>query len=190
MKEMAPPVSQDVRQTLTRMLRVNHAGEYGAVRIYQGQHDILKDTPSGPTIDHMKAQEETHRALFSDLIAKHQVRPTALSPLWHVAGYAMGAISGLLGKKAAMACTVAVEEVIDSHYQSQRDQLAALKKQGKISGPAIDEIEAAIIKCHAEELEHRDIGIEEKAREMKGYTPFTKAIKHISKTAIWLSTRF
>ena len=98
---------------IARMIRVDHAGEHGAVRIYAGQLAVLGHTKAGDTIRHMAAQEAEHLETFDRLIAEHGVRPTALSPIWHVAGYALGAATALMGEKAAMACTAAVEEVID-----------------------------------------------------------------------------
>ena len=108
------------------MIRVNQAGEHGAVRIYQGQLAVLGDSSVGEDIRHMAEQEKEHKRIFDDLLATHRVRPTILSPLWHGAGYALGCLTALLGKKGAMVCTVAVEEVIEAHYQEQLDHL---KKQ-------------------------------------------------------------
>src|SRR5260221_4750141 len=101
---------------IERMIRVDQAGEYGARRIYEGQLAVLGRRPEAATIRHMAAQEQRHLDAFDALIPARPVRPTALQPLWHVAGYALGAATALLGKEAAMACTVAVETVIDQHY--------------------------------------------------------------------------
>jgi 3-demethoxyubiquinol 3-hydroxylase len=98
-----------------RMMRVNHAGEYGAKRIYDGQLAVLKRSPVAPVIRRMAEQERRHLEAFEKLLPDRRVRPTALHPLWHAAGYALGAATALLGERAAMACTVAVEEVIDEH---------------------------------------------------------------------------
>src|SRR3546814_2861783 len=97
---------------LARMLRVDHAGEYGARRIYEGQLAVLGKSACAPTLKHMHAQELVHLRTFEDLLVRHRVRPTLLQPVWHVAGFALGAATALLGEKAAMACTVAVEEEI------------------------------------------------------------------------------
>ena len=100
-------------EMVERMIRVNHAGEYGAKRIYEGQLSVLTDTKEGEVIREMEMAERRHLEKFSELIVKRRVRPTVLSPLWHVAGYALGFATAKLGKEAAMACTVAVEEVIE-----------------------------------------------------------------------------
>ncbi len=166
-------------ELLERIIRVDHAGEYGAVRIYEGQYAILKNSDEAETIQHMKEQEVVHRDRFEEIIAKRRVRPTVLSPLWHVAGYALGAGTALLGKEAAMACTEAVEEVIDEHYQHQLDQLGDDEK----------ELKETIEKFRAEEVEHRDIAREKGAADAPGYEVLTGAVKAGSKLAIWLSSR-
>jgi len=102
-----------------RMIRVDHAGEYGAARIYAGQLAVLGRGRKGDLLRHMEAQEQEHLRTFKDLIADRRVRPTVLLPLWHVAGFALGAVTAVLGERAAMACTVAVEETIDAHYSGQ-----------------------------------------------------------------------
>jgi ubiquinone biosynthesis monooxygenase Coq7 len=109
------PGSSTGEQRLHEMLRVDHAGEYGAVRIYQGQLAVLGNRAAkkqtADIIRHMEEQEQEHLKTFNDIVASRGVRPTALTPLWHVAGYALGAATALMGEKAAMACTAAVEEV-------------------------------------------------------------------------------
>lgn len=162
-----------------RMLRVDHAGEYGARRIYAGQLAVLGRSPAAPVIRHMAEQEQRHLAAFDRLVAERRVRPTALSPLWHVAGYALGAATALLGERAAMACTVAVEEVIDHHYQQQIETL----------GDAEPALKSAIEEFRADELEHRDTALSQGAEETPGYGLLTAAIKTGSRLAIWLSTR-
>ena len=108
------------REVLEEIIRVDHAGEYGASKIYDGQIAIFgKSSKLGKTIQHMADQEQEHIDKFNELILEHRVRPTALLPLWNVAGYALGASTALMGEKAAMACTVAVEKVIGEHYQEQ-----------------------------------------------------------------------
>ncbi len=164
---------------LERIIRVNHAGEYGAKRIYEGQLAVLKSSKIGPVIQHMKDQELEHLEYFEQSIAKHHVRPTVLQPFWHVAGFALGAATALLGEKAAMACTVAVEEVIDEHYQQQLESL----------GNEQPELSEKIAKFRADELEHRDTGLEHHAEEATAYPVLTRAIKAGSRLAIWLSTR-
>lgn len=107
------------RAAVHRMIRVDHAGEYGAARIYAGQLALLGNTENGPVLRHMQAQEQRHLLAFEELIGRRRVRPTVLLPLWHLAGYALGAATAALGPRAAMACTVAVEEAIDAHYAGQ-----------------------------------------------------------------------
>src|ERR1700731_3036940 len=102
-----------------RMLRVDHAGEYGAARIYAGQLAVLRRSDKAPVVREMQAQEQQHLDRFADLIAQRRVRPTAMLPLWHLAGFALGAATAALGERAAMACTVAVEDAIDAHYAQQ-----------------------------------------------------------------------
>ena len=124
------------RNTLEEIVRVDHAGEYGATRIYDGQIAVFgKNSKIGKTIQHMADQEQEHIDKFNELIIEHRVRPTALLPLWNLAGFALGASTALLGEKAAMACTVAVEKVIGEHYQEQLDLLEDdhkdLKKQSQ-----------------------------------------------------------
>ena len=110
------PGDLPAREKLERMIRVDHAGEYGATRIYAGQLAVLGRGGKGEVLRRMEAQERQHLRTFSDLIADRRVRPTALLPLWHLAGFALGAVTAALGEKAAMACTVAVEDAIDAHY--------------------------------------------------------------------------
>src|SRR5438128_328332 len=106
-----------------RIIRVDHAGEYGAKRIYEGQLAVLGRSAAAPALRHMAEQEQTHLAAFETLMVERRVRPTLLQPVWHLAGFALGAATALLGERAAMACTIAVEEVIDAHYQSQTASL-------------------------------------------------------------------
>lgn len=166
---------------LERIIRVDQAGEYGAKRIYQGQIDILGKTEIGPTLRHMQEQEQEHLDYFNDQIVKRRVRPTALTPFWHVMGYAVGAGTALIGEKAAMACTVAVEETIDAHYAEQRDRLAAEGRE--------PELVETIERFRQEELEHRDIGYDHGAEDAPAYPLLTQAIRKGSKLAIWLAAR-
>jgi ubiquinone biosynthesis monooxygenase Coq7 len=169
------------KELIERMIRVDHAGEYGAVRIYEGQLAVLGESGSADTIRKMVKQEEVHLDEFNKLVAKRRVRPTALMPLWHLAGFALGAGTALMGEKAAMACTVAVEEVIDKHYASQVKQLDLEKDETKLR--------ETFEKFRLEELEHRDTGLEHGAEEAPGYEALTAVIKKGSKLAIWLSER-
>jgi ubiquinone biosynthesis monooxygenase Coq7 len=167
-------------ETLSEMLRVDHAGEYGANRIYEGQLLVLgkKKSPKVGMIRHMLEQEQEHLKKFDELLVETKTRPSVLLPIWHIAGVALGVGSALLGEKAAMAATVAVEETIDEHYQEQIDQL----EDG--------ELKETIKKFRAEEIEHRDIGLAHNAEQMVGYEAFTTAIKCGAKLSIWLAKRF
>ncbi len=164
---------------IDQIIRVDHAGEYGAKRIYQGQMAVLKKSPAYQTIKHMAEQEEEHLEYFSKEIGERKVRPTFLMPLWHVGAYAMGAATAMMGEKAAMACTVAVEEVIDEHYREQIDLLGDDEK----------ELKKNIEKFRAEELEHRDIGLANNAEEAHGYPVLKGAVRFMTKMAIELSKK-
>ena len=148
-------------EMVERMLRVDHAGEYGAVRIYEGQMAVLGEKASGGAIKHMAEQEEVHLATFNDLVAERRVRPTALLPLWHLAGFALGAGKALLGEKAAHACTVEGEDDLRDTFEKFRQ----------------------------EELEHHDTALDLGAEEAPGYEALKGVIKRGSKLAIWLSER-
>src|ERR1700691_3206109 len=129
-----------------RMIRVDQAGEYGAARIYDGQLAVLNGRPVAKEIRRMAAQEKKHLAAFDRLISESRVRPTALTPVWHVAGFALGAATAMLGERAAMACTVAVEEVIDEHYRRQIETL----------GQDESALKQTLIEFRDDEIEHRD----------------------------------
>ena len=169
------------RRELARMLRVNHAGELGAQHIYNGQLAVLGDGDMAATLQHMKAQEEVHLAHFENLLVTEKVRPTALHPFWKAAGFALGAGTALMGKKAAMACTIAVEEVIDDHYAAQIEALG--------DGPEEAQLAADLEVFRQEEVEHRDIGIDHGGQQAPGYPLLRTVIRRGCKTAIWLSER-
>ena len=173
------PGDLTARETVERVIRVDHAGEYGARRIYQGQLAVLGRRPVGEVLRRMKRQEQAHLDRFSDLVATRRVRPTALLPLWHVAGFALGAVTAALGEKAAMACTVAVEEAIDEHYAGQAADL----------GDDEAELRATVEQFRAEELEHRDIGLAHGAEEAPGYRLLYTIIKSGCRVAIAVSER-
>ncbi|HYD32225.1 MAG TPA: demethoxyubiquinone hydroxylase family protein [Azospirillaceae bacterium] len=173
------PGDPDGQAMLARYIRVNHAGEYGAKRIYQGQMAVMGRGRHGATLEHMAQQEQEHLDHFAKLMVDRRVRPSALLPVWHVAGFALGAVTALIGEKAAMACTVAVEEVIDGHYAAQRDQL----------GQDETELRDKIEQFRMEEIEHRDIGLEHGAEQAPGYPLLSAAIKTGSRLAIWLAER-
>jgi ubiquinone biosynthesis monooxygenase Coq7 len=167
------------REKIERIVRVDHAGEYGAQRIYQGQLAVLGRGDKGDILRHMQAQEQHHLDTFARLIVERRVRPTALLPLWHLAGYALGAVTAAMGERAAMACTVAVEEAIDEHYRAQVADL----------GDSEPELRETIEAFRAEELEHRDIGLEHEAELTPGYRILAGAIKTGCKIAIAVSER-
>ena len=178
------PGDPDARTIVERVIRVDQAGEFGAVRIYEGQLAALGWTgrgkgEAGRKIAAMARSEREHRAVFDRMLVERRVRPTLLSPLWSVAGFALGAATALMGEKAAMACTVAVEETIDEHYASQA---AAL-------GDDESELRATVEKFRADELQHRDEALASGAEEAPAYGALTSAIKAGSRLAIWLSTR-
>ncbi len=179
--DRASPLPGDLsrKELVERILRVDHAGEHGAVRIYEGQLAVLGNTPAAATIRRMAEQERKHLDTFDRLLPERRVRPTVLSPLWHAAGFALGAATALLGERAAMACTVAVEEVIDEHYASQA---AALGNDE----PAL---KAVIEEFRQDEIAHRDEGLAHGAASAPGYEMLTTAIKGASRLAIWLSSR-
>ena len=165
---------------LEEIIRVDHAGEFGATRIYDGQIAIFgKKSKIGKTIKHMADQEQEHIETFEKLILNHRVRPTALLPVWNVAGYFLGVATAMMGKKAAMACTVAVEKVIGEHYHKQ---ISLLKEDHK-------KLKATIKKFAQDELEHHDIGIAHDAEKTPGYTILTKFIEMGCKTAIAVSKK-
>ncbi len=176
-----PTLPGDLAATdrVERIIRVDHAGEFGASRIYAGQLAVLGRGDTGDVIRRMKAQEDVHLSTFAALVGARRVRPTALLPLWNIAGFALGAVTAALGTRAAMACTVAVEETIDEHYQAQADLLDEDERALK------DTIE----RFRAEELEHRDIGLEHEAEQAPGYRLMSQVIKAGCKVAIAVSER-
>jgi len=143
---------------IARILRVDHAGEYGATRIYQGQLDVLGRGRAAGVIRQMA---------------------TLLHPLWSVAGYALGAATALLGERAAMACTVAVEEVIDEHYRAQAERL----------GDADPALRETILSFRDDEIAHRDMAVAQGAEDTASYDLISAVVKTGSRIAIWLSTR-
>ena len=168
------------KNILDEIIRVDHAGEYGATRIYDGQIAIFgKNSKIGKTIQHMADQEQEHIDKFNELILEKRVRPTAFLPLWNIAGFALGAGTALLGEKAAMACTVAVEKVIGEHYRDQQDLLEDDEK----------DLKKTIAKFEKDELEHHDIGLEHDAENAPGYKVMTKIIEIGCKTAIAISKK-
>ena len=173
------PGDPDRDALIARMIRVDQAGEHGAKRIYDGQLAVLGRSKDAGVIRDMAAAEQKHLDAFDKMIVERRVRPTALSPFWHVAGFALGAATGLMGERAAMACTVAVEEVIEEHYAEQ------VAKLGDDEG----ELRETLRGFGAEEAHHREIGINHGAQETPGYEGLRAAIKRGTRLAIWLSER-
>lgn len=173
------PGDSDPRATVERMIRVDHAGEYGAARIYAGQLAVLGRSASAPALREMQAQEQKHLDAFADLVVRRRVRPTAMLPLWHLAGFALGAATAALGERAAMACTVAVEEAIDTHYAGQ---IAALDDSEA-------ELRATIARFRDDEQGHRDVAVAHGARGAPAYRLLMVAIKAGCRVAIAISER-
>ena len=161
------------------MIRVNQAGEYGAARIYAGQLAVLGDGEDGPVLREMAEQEQKHLDTFNRMIVERQVRPTVMTPVWHVAGFALGAATALMGREAAMACTVAVEEVIDEHYADQAARL----------GDSEAELKKTVEEFRADELAHKDTALAHNAEAAPAYPLLTRAIRDASRAAIWISKR-
>ncbi len=164
-------------------IRVDHAGERGAVKIYEGQllalNTIVKNDSLKKTIEDMKEHEIEHCQFFESEIKKRNIKPTKFLPLWDLLGVGLGFGSTLLGKKAAMLCTASVEEVIDKHYLDQINQL----------GPDEKELKKKIIKFRQDELDHKDIAYEEGASKKGVYSIMDKIIKTGSKIAIRISEK-
>lgn len=165
------------------IIRVNHAGEFGAKRIYEGQLSVIKDPKERALIQEMLSQEEEHLTLFTNLADSRNVPPTKLLPLWNMIGFGLGALSAALGGRAAMAATVAVEEVIDEHYQNQLAQLRSIRDDYE------EPLQALIEKCHADEIAHKDIALEQKAQEMPAFPFFKALLKTGVRLAIAVSKR-
>ncbi|XP_064102848.1 5-demethoxyubiquinone hydroxylase, mitochondrial-like isoform X2 [Macrobrachium nipponense] len=171
------------REVIDRIIRVDHAGELGADRIYAGQMAVLGKTSVGPVIQHMWDQEKEHKAKFEELIPKYRVRPTVLIPIWNVAGFVLGAGTALLGKEGAMACTVAVESVITDHYNSQLRELISLGEEEH------KELIEVIKKFRDDEMEHHDTGLEHDAELAPAYNLLSNVIKAGCKAAVFISER-
>jgi ubiquinone biosynthesis monooxygenase Coq7 len=167
---------------IEEMIRVDHAGEYGATRIYQGQIAVLeavsRDEKALAAIRRMAAQESRHLERLNQIVNERGIRPTALSPIWDVAGFALGAATALLGSRAAMACTAAVEEVIDDHYGGQLERL--------VSDP---ELKQAIGEFRADEIAHRDEALAHGAEDAPAYRLLSDTIKAGCRLAIRLSEK-
>ncbi len=168
---------------LEEFIRVDHAGERGAIKIYEGQllalSTIINDDDLKKTIKNMKKHEEEHCNFFEDEIKKRNIKPTKLLPLWDLLGLGLGFGSTVLGKKAAMLCTASVEEVIDDHYKNQIDQI----------GSDESNLKNKITKFRNDEIHHKDIAYNEGATKEGFYTIIDRVIKTGSKLAIKISEK-
>jgi len=171
------------KSKVEEFIRVDHAGERGAVKIYEGQllalNTFVKDDDLKKMIEEMKVHEKEHCEFFEKEIKKRNIKPTKFLPLWDLLGVGLGFGSTLLGKKAAMLCTASVEEVIDEHYQNQINQLGSDEK----------DLKKKIIKFREDELHHKDIAYEEGATKSGLYSIMDKIIKTGSKIAINISEK-
>ena len=171
------------KNKVEEFIRVDHAGERGAVKIYEGQllalNTIVKDDDLKKTIEEMKIHEKEHCEFFESEIKKRKIKPTKFLPLWDLLGVGLGFGSTILGKKAAMLCTASVEEVIDEHYQNQINQLGSDEKV----------LKKKIIKFREDELHHKDIAYDKGATKKGLYSIMDKIIKTGSKIAINISEK-
>ena len=171
------------KKKIEEFIRVDHAGERGAIKIYEGQllalNTFIKDDELKKTIEEMKEHEREHANYFEKEIRRRRIKPTKFLPLWDLLGVGLGFGSTLLGKKAAMLCTASVEEVIDEHYQNQIDQIESDEK----------ELKEKIIKFREDELHHKDIAYEKGASKEGVYSIFDKIVKTGSKIAIRVSEK-
>lgn len=163
-----------------RILRVNHAGEYGATRIYAGQKAVLGPLPS---LEKMANEEAQHLQWFTDLMIQHGVRPTVLQPLWSVMGFGLGVVTAAMGEKAAHACTIAVEEVIEDHYQQQLNQLVSATDVGA------EMLRKTIVQCQLDEIAHRQEAVNQGGQDAPLFPVLSGVIKASTRLAIWLSER-
>lgn len=169
------------QEKVKRMIRVNHAGELGAVRIYQGQLAVLKRKPAAALLEHMYAQEKRHLETFQTLLEDRGIDRTLFHPVWYFSGYALGFLSALLGPASAMACTVAIEEVIDEHYAQQAQDLEKL--------PDEQALKEVVERFRQEEAQHCSIALDAGAPDAPGFKVMACALKKASRLAIWLSER-
>lgn len=185
MREGPPPFpgANAAARRLEEMIRVDHAGEFGAVQIYRGQRAVFERvsgmSDAADLIADMEAGEAEHLATFDRLLAERRVRPTLMAPVWRLAGFGLGAATALMGEKAAHACTAAVEEVIEEHYAKQSEAL----------GESDPELKRTIEKFRADEMAHRDTAIDHGAREAPGYPVLSAVIKFGCRAAIRISEK-
>ena len=185
-KPAQTPALERTPKRIAEMIRVDHAGEHGAVRIYDGQLAVFAHVPgmekTANLIREMAQHEQTHLDHFDQLLPARRVRPTVFGPAWNVAGFALGAVTALMGEKAAMACTAAVEAEIDAHYGAQEAELEAHDGEAGLA--------AAIAQFRADEAEHRQTALDEGAEEAPGYDIMTRIIRLGCRAAIRASERY
>ncbi len=178
-----PPMPGQTGASIDEMIRVDHAGEFGAVQIYRGQRAVFERIESkrhaARLIAEMEAGEEEHLETFDRLIAERNVRPTLMAPIWRVAGFGLGAATALLGEKAAHACTEAVEEVIEQHYAHQSAALDGVD----------EDLKTIVDRFREEEIAHRDTAVEQGARDAPGYPVLSALIKFGCRAAIRISEK-
>lgn len=180
-----PPMPGEnvAKRRLEEMIRVDHAGEYGAVQIYRGQRAVFSriegKSHAARLIAEMEAGEQEHLKTFDRLIAERGVRPTLMAPVWRVAGFGLGAVTALLGEQAAYACTEAVEEVIEEHYGHQGEELDGVDT----------ELKYVVDKFRAEEIAHKETAIDQGARNAPGYPVLSAVIKFGCRAAIRISEK-
>ena len=180
MSKTPPPLSA---ARIAEILRVDHAGEYGAVAIYKGQQAVFgrhaKTRQIAAQLAEMEAEEQKHLDAFDKLLVERNVRPTAMTPLWNAAGYGLGVVTALMGEKAAHACTEAVETVIEQHYAAQIEE----------TREAEPELSATFTQFREDELHHRDTAIEHGAHEAPAYGLLSRAITLGCRAAIKITEK-
>ena len=184
MRPHPPMPGEDVRERrLAEMIRVDHAGEYGAVQIYRGQRAVFGKSESkshaARIIGEMEAGEAEHLKTFDRLIAERGVRPTLMAPIWRLAGFSLGAATALMGEQAAHACTEAVEEVIEEHYARQSAELAGVDA----------ELKHVVDRFREDEIAHKDTAVEQGARDAPAYPLLSAVIKFGCRAAIRISEK-
>jgi ubiquinone biosynthesis monooxygenase Coq7 len=185
MTEHAPPFPGESihERRIAEMIRVDHAGEYGAVQIYRGQRAVFDrieaKAHASRIIGEMEAGEQEHLKTFDRMIAERGVRPTLMAPIWRVAGFGLGAVTALMGEQAAHACTEAVEEVIEEHYARQSRALAGVDA----------ELKHVVDRFREDEIGHKEISIEQGAHNAPGYGVLSAMIKFGCRAAIRISEK-
>lgn len=177
------PGENVTERKLAEMIRVDHAGEYGAVQIYRGQQAVFGKSESkahaARIIANMEAGEQDHLKTFDRIIAERGVRPTLMAPVWRVAGFGLGAVTALMGEQAAHACTEAVEDVIEEHYARQSRALEGVDT----------ELKGIVERFREDELGHKDTAVEQGARDAPGYSVLSAVIKFGCRAAIRISEK-